>query len=216
MRHRISGKQLSRTTPHRRALRRNLASSLIQHGAVRTTPAKAKEVRPFVERLITIAREGTLHARRRVIQLLQDRAIYTYEDSAHDYVAEDRTVVQKLFDEVAPRYADRPGGYTRIVHLPERRIGDGGRQVLLQLVEGPAAQASEGGAAPAQGSRRRRRAARRAEAVAAAGEVQADEAETPAEPEQDAPDADQAEAPEADQDAPDAEAPEADPEETEK
>ncbi len=131
MRHRIAGKQLSRTTSHRKAMRRNLAASLIEHGAVRTTPAKAKEVRPFVERLITIARTGTLHARRRVITLLGDRAM---TDAESGEIA-DKTVIAKLFDEVAPQYADRPGGYTRIIHLPERRIGDAGKQVLLQLIE---------------------------------------------------------------------------------
>ncbi len=132
MRHRISGKQLSRTTSHRKALRRNLAASLIEHGAVRTTPAKAKEVRPFVERLITIARDGTLHARRQVIALLGDRAMADAENPGE--IAE-QSVIEKLFDEIAPQYADRPGGYTRIIHLPERRIGDAGKQVLLQLVE---------------------------------------------------------------------------------
>lgn len=131
MRHRIAGKQLSRTTSHRKAMRRNLAASLIEHGAVRTTPAKAKEVRPFVERLITIARTGTLHARRRVIALLGDRGMADAESGE----LADKTVIAKLFDEVAPLYADRPGGYTRIIHLPERRIGDAGKQVLLQLVE---------------------------------------------------------------------------------
>ncbi len=135
MRHRVAGKQLSRTTAHRKAMRRNLAASLIQHGAVRTTVAKAKEVRPFVERLITIARTGTLHARRRVISMLQNRDMYTYDSTTRKYQPEENTVVGKLFDEIAPRYADRPGGYTRIIHLPERRIGDAGKQVLLQLVE---------------------------------------------------------------------------------
>ena len=131
MRHRKAGKQLSRTTSHRKAMRRNLAASLIEHGAVRTTTAKAKEIRPFVERLITIARTGTLHARRRVIALLCDRAIADAESGE----LSEKTIVAKLFDEVAPQYADRPGGYTRIIHLPERRIGDAGKQVLLQLVE---------------------------------------------------------------------------------
>jgi large subunit ribosomal protein L17 len=135
MRHRVAGKQLSRTTSHRKALRRNMAASLFQHGAIRTTEAKAKELRPFVERLITIARQGTLHARRRIIKLMQDREIYSYDESQKDFVPDDKTIVQKLFDEVAPRYVDRPGGYTRIIRLSERRIGDGGVQVVLQLVD---------------------------------------------------------------------------------
>jgi len=132
MRHRVKGRQLSRTSAHRKALRRNMAASLIEHGAIRTTPAKAKEVRPFVEKLITLAKKGTLHARRQVIALLGDRAMVDKDNP--DELA-DMTVVQKLFNEIAPRYADRQGGYTRIIHLPERRIGDSGQQVLLQLIE---------------------------------------------------------------------------------
>ncbi len=131
MRHRIAGKQLSRSTSHRKAMRRNLAASLIEHGAIRTTPAKAKELRPFIEKLITTACEGTLHARRRVIALLGDRAIASKENPGE---LTGQSVITRLFDEVAPQYADRPGGYTRIIRLPERRIGDAGRQVLMQLV----------------------------------------------------------------------------------
>ena len=132
MRHRVKGRQLSRTSAHRKALRRNMAASLLEHGAIRTTPAKAKEVRPFVEKLITLAKKGTLHARRQVIALLGDRAMV---DKDNPDELSDMTIVQKLFNEVAPRYADREGGYTRIIHLPERRIGDSGQQVLLQLIE---------------------------------------------------------------------------------
>lgn len=130
MRHRISGRQLSRNTAHRKALRRNMAASLFEHGTIRTTVAKAKEVKPFVEKLITLARKGTLDARRRVIAILQDRDIV---DAKGDLA--DKTIVQKLMDEVAPRYATRPGGYTRIIRLSDRRIGDAGETVLLQLVE---------------------------------------------------------------------------------
>jgi len=170
MRHRIAGKRLSRTTPHRKAMRRNLAASLFEHGTVRTTLAKAKQVRPFVEKLITIARAGTLHARRRAIALLGDRAIIDKENP--DELAA-KSLLQKLFEDVAPSYADRPGGYTRIIHLPERRIGDASEQVLLQLVEqAPAAKAGED--APATASRRRKRAARRAEAAKAAVEAAPD------------------------------------------
>lgn len=168
MRHRIAGRHLNRTTPHRKAMRRNLAASLFEHGTVRTTPAKAKDVRPFVERLISIARKGTLHARRQIIAALGDRAMADKENP--DELA-DQSVVQKLFDEIAPRYADRPGGYTRIIRLPERRIGDSSRQVLLQLVEETAPAA--GGEVPATASRRRKRAAQRAEAA------KSSEAETP-------------------------------------
>ena len=170
MRHRVAGKQLSRTTSHRKAMRRNMAASLFQHGAIRTTETKAKELRGFVERLITTARKGTLHARRRVIAEMGDRAI---TDDEGEFL--DKTVVQKLFDEIGPRYADRPGGYTRIIRLDERRIGDAGRQVILQLVEEESSSAS-GGA-----GRRRQRAAKRHEATAAIATTTA-EAATEAEP----------------------------------
>ena len=156
MRHRVSGKHLGRTPSHRRALRRNMAASLFQHGAIRTTEAKAKELRRFAEKLITIARQGTLHARRQVIALLQDRAMTNAEGEF-----EDQTVIQKLFDEIASRYEDRPGGYTRIIRLSDRRIGDAGTQVVLQLIEESTGAAAE----PAKESRRKRRAAKRREAA---------------------------------------------------
>ncbi len=164
MRHCISGKQLSRNTAHRRSLRRNMAASLFEHGAIRTTEAKAKELRRFAEKLITLARQGTLHARRRVLALLRDRDIVDAEGELQD-----KTVVQKLFDEIAPRYHDRPGGYTRIVRLAERRIGDSGVQVLLQLVEETRPKAAGGDKA---GSRRRKRAAKRQRAAEAAASDQ--------------------------------------------
>ena len=167
MRHRVAGKQLSRNSAHRKALRRNMAASLIQHGAIRTTEPKAKELRRFIEKIITTARKNTLHARRQVISALRDRAMTNNEGEF-----EEKTVIQKLFDEVAPRYAARPGGYTRIIRLAERRIGDAGSQVLLQLVE----EAKSGeGEAPAKTSRRRRRAAKRYQ-VADKGEQPAAEA----------------------------------------
>ncbi len=130
MRHRISRKHLGRTGSHRKALRRNMGVSLIQHETIRTTEAKAKDLRRFVEKLITTAKKGTLHARRQVIAAIGDRDMVNDEAESAD-----KTIVQKLFDEIAPRYADRPGGYTRIIRLADRRIGDSGRQVLLQLVE---------------------------------------------------------------------------------
>lgn len=136
-----------------------MAASLIQHGAIRTTTVKAKELRGFVERIITIAKKGTLHARRLVIAMMQDRAIANNEG-----VIQDQSVVQKLFSEVAPRYATRNGGYTRIIRLAERRIGDGGKQALLQLVE--ESKPSDDGAATAGGRRRRQR-AKRSDAVKA-------------------------------------------------
>jgi len=192
MRHRNAGRHLGRTSSHRKALRRNMVASLFEHGAVRTTPAKAKEVRRFAERLITIAREGTLHARRRVIALLGDRNMVDKEDTGE---LADQTVIQKLFDDIAPRYVDRPGGYTRLIRLPERRIGDSGEQVLLQLVEEAG---SAGGEAGPVTARRRRRAARRAEAVRAVAEThEAEQAEEPEETEAESEEApDEEEAPE--------------------
>ncbi|MCK4627510.1 MAG: 50S ribosomal protein L17 [Sedimentisphaerales bacterium] len=131
MRHRKSGKHLGRTSAHRRALRRNLAASLFEHSTISTTIEKAKFVRPFAEKLITLAKNGSLHARRRAITLLQNRDICKIEDGEPVKVT---TVIQKLFDEVGPRFADRNGGYTRIVRMPLRRIGDNGQLALLQLV----------------------------------------------------------------------------------
>ena len=133
--HMIRGRQLSRDTEHRKAMRRNLVQSLFEHGKVRTTLPKALECRPFAEKLITLARGGSLNDRRRVIQLLNDRRI---TDEDQEFIKNDRgqdkTVVQKLFDDIAPRFADRRGGYTRIIKLSDYRIGDGGSLVLLQLL----------------------------------------------------------------------------------
>ena len=131
MRHRIAGRQLSRTSEHRLAMRRNIVSSLFEHETISTTMPKAKEVRSFAEKLITLARKGTLAARRRAIAMLNDRAIYTDEDGT---MVKSGTVVGKLFSEIGPRYLDRPGGYTRIIRLSKRRLGDNGKVVLLQLV----------------------------------------------------------------------------------
>ncbi len=122
---------MGRTSAHRRALRRNLAASLFEHSTISTTIEKAKFVRPFAEKLITLAKNGSLHARRRAITLLQNRDICKIEDGEPVKVT---TVIQKLFDEVGPRFADRNGGYTRIVRMPLRRIGDNGQLALLQLV----------------------------------------------------------------------------------
>ncbi|MFW6065461.1 MAG: 50S ribosomal protein L17 [Planctomycetota bacterium] len=159
MRHQMAKKHLGRTPSHRLAMRRNMARSLFTHGAVRTTEPKAKDLRRFVERLVTIARKGTLHARRRVLRELGDREIVDEEG-----VPTGQTVIQKLFADIAPQYADRPGGYTRIIRLQERRIGDGGQSVMLQLV-GETVSGEGGGA----GSRKRRAAKRHAAAAAAEG-----------------------------------------------
>ena len=118
MRHRKAGRQLRRTSEQRLALMRNLASSLIEHGAIETTEAKAKELRPFVEKLITKAKDGTLHARRLAGRHIQKRE-----------------VADKLFQEVGPKYATRPGGYTRILKTGFRK-GDGADMARIELVEG--------------------------------------------------------------------------------
>src|SRR4051794_1532706 len=131
--HMIRGRQLSRDTEHRKAMRRNLVQSLFEHGKVRTTHPKAKEVKALAEKLITLARRNDLTSRRRVISILQDRRLV---DENQDFIEEGptRTVVQRLFNEVAPKFADRQGGYTRIIKLSDFRIGDGGDWVLLQLL----------------------------------------------------------------------------------
>lgn len=112
-------------------MRRNMVSSLFEHETISTTIQKAKEVKPFAEKLITLARNGTLASRRRAIAMLNDRAIYTEEDGK---MVKTGTVIGKLFSDLGPRYLDRPGGYTRIIKLAKRRLGDNGQLVLLQLV----------------------------------------------------------------------------------
>ncbi len=131
MRHRVVGRRLGRTGEHRLAMRRNLVASLIWHETISTTPEKAKEVKAFAEKLITLAKKGTLSARRRAIAMLGNRDIIDYEDGK---AVKKGTIVGKLFSELGPRYLDRPGGYTRIIRLSLRKLGDNGRLVLLQLV----------------------------------------------------------------------------------
>ena len=131
MRHKVAGRHLNRTGEHRLAMRRNLVSSLFEHETVSTTIQKAKEVQSFAEKLITLSKKGTLTARRRAIALLNNRAIY--KDVEGESV-KSGTVIGKLFSEIGPRYLDRPGGYTRIIRLAKRRLGDNGQLVLLQLV----------------------------------------------------------------------------------
>lgn len=122
MRHRTHGRKLNRSPAHRLALRRNLARSLFQEfgerGYIITTREKAKYVRPFVEKLITLGREKTLHNYRRGLKLLRD------EDMVH-----------RLFEEIGPAYRERPGGYTRILRTSRRRLGDGAPEVLFGFVQ---------------------------------------------------------------------------------
>ena len=131
MRHRVAGRRLGRTSEHRLALRRNLVASLFEHETVSTTMEKAKEVKSFAEKLITLAKKGTLAARRRAIAQLGNRDIVENEDGK---TVKKGTVIGKLFSELGPRYLDRSGGYTRIIRLSLRRLGDNGQLVLLQLV----------------------------------------------------------------------------------
>ena len=149
MRHRVAGRRLGRDSEHRLAMRRNMVASLFEHETISTTIEKAKEVKPFAEKLITLAKKGTLPARRRAISLLGNRSIIS-EENGKD--VKKGTVVGKLFSELGPRYLDRAGGYTRIVRLPLRRLGDNGRLVLLQLVGEEQISKKESKAAPAKQS----------------------------------------------------------------
>ncbi len=149
--HMIRGRQLSRDTEHRKALRRNLIQSLIEHGAIRTTVAKAKEIRPLAEKVISLARTNNLTNRRQVISILNDRRLV---DEEQEFTG--KSVVQKLFDEVAPQFKGRNGGYTRIIKLSDFRIGDGGSLVLLQLVTEEATPKAPGGVRRSAGLRRKR------------------------------------------------------------
>jgi large subunit ribosomal protein L17 len=117
MRHCNSGKRLGRNTSHRKAMLRNMVTSLFEHEKISTTDARAKELRPMAEKLITLAKRGDLHARRLVTSVVRDRK-----------------TVAKLFERIAPRFADRPGGYTRIIKLGHR-LGDNAPLSLITLVE---------------------------------------------------------------------------------
>ncbi len=119
MRHRKKGRQLGRNTKHRRALYRNLVTSLLDHERIETTEAKAKELRGITDKMITLGKSGTLHDRRRALQVLQTKQ-----------------TVEKLFNDVASRFQSRAGGYTRIIRT-RRRPGDGAPMVAIELVEKP-------------------------------------------------------------------------------
>ena len=117
MRHKISGRKFDRPSDERRALFRMLVGDLMRHERLKTTEAKAKEVRPLAEKMITLGKDGTVHARRQAMSYINDK-----------------DVVKKLFDEIAPRFAARPGGYTRIIRLGPR-LGDGAPMAQIELVE---------------------------------------------------------------------------------
>ena len=118
MRHNYSGRKLNRTAPHRKMLMRNLVTALFEHERIETTVHKAKETRSLAERMITFAKRGDLHARRMAARKV---------NKPH--------VLQKLFEEIGPRYAERPGGYTRILRLSGARKGDGAEMAILELVD---------------------------------------------------------------------------------
>jgi len=117
MRHRVAGRKLSRSTSHRRALYRNLVTDLLKHEKIITTEAKAKEVRGLAEKMITLGKKSGLHSYRQALSFIMDKK-----------------VTEKVFADLAPRYSERHGGYTRMVKL-EPRLGDGAPMVQLELVE---------------------------------------------------------------------------------
>ena len=128
MRHRVRGRKLGRTTAHRKALFRNQLTALFTHDRIVTTLAKAKELRPMAERMVTLAGTGSLPARRKVLTLVPDKE-----------------VVRRLFEEIAPRFTDRPGGYTRVMRLGRRR-GDGAELAIIEFVDYELSEHEEGGA----------------------------------------------------------------------
>lgn len=173
MRHRIHHRKLNRTSEHRRALLRNMAQSLIEHGQITTTVPKAKNLRPFVERLVTLAvktrklsatddKAGSLRARRSIHQLLGDRGMIPKEhQAAYDQMSDAaraktmrmssgrrhrtgdpkgrlaftaESVTHRLIEKIAPRFEDRPGGYTRVIRLAKKRIGDASRLAVVHFV----------------------------------------------------------------------------------
>jgi len=128
MRHRKGGKKLNRTSAHRKALNRNLTRSLILHGRIKTTVPKAKEMIPFASRLVTLAKDGSLAARRRAIEIMG-------EDEA----------VGRLFTEIAPKFRDRPGGYLRMTKMPFPRLGDKASLAYVEFVEEEVLETEESG-----------------------------------------------------------------------
>jgi len=120
MRHRVAGWKLGRTTSHRIAMTRNMASSLIEHERIVTTLPKAKALRPFVEKLVTLAKDPSVHHRRLAFSRLRNRE-----------------ALAKLFDEIGPRFVERPGGYTRILKLAKPRLGDNGDRAIIEFVVRP-------------------------------------------------------------------------------
>ena len=133
MRHRKAGRKLGRNATHRLALMRNLSRALIQHERIITTLEKARELRPFIEKLITMAKKNSLHARRLILARLGPAAKPAFYDD-EDNPIDDRAL-DKLLKVLGPRYQDRPGGYTRIIKRHERRLGDAGRTAFVELLK---------------------------------------------------------------------------------
>jgi large subunit ribosomal protein L17 len=150
MRHQLSGRQLSRNSPHRHAMLRNMSVSLLRHETIRTTLPKAKELRRVVEPLITLAKKDSEASRRVAFSRLRDT-----------------DVVTKLFEDLGPRFKARPGGYTRILHLAPRP-GDSAPMALMQLVDGPAAATAEQPSEAAGAKKKRAPAKKKASAAASA------------------------------------------------
>ena len=128
MYHRKKGRKLGRTSSHRKALLRNLATALVEHEQIRTTLPKCKELRRTAEKLITLAKRGDLHSRRQAAQLIHGQNLRVPD------IKGKHEVLRKLFNEIGPRYQDRNGGYTRIVRGETRR-GDGAEMAYIQLVQ---------------------------------------------------------------------------------
>jgi large subunit ribosomal protein L17 len=143
MRHQKSGRKLNRNATHRRALFRNLTIALVEHGSITTTVPKAKELRRFIERLITLGK--------RALEATEEGDLaqaIAYRRMAVARMGNQKDTVKKIFDTLAPRYATRPGGYTRVLKLSQRRLGDGGLQAEISLLGEAEDKAGESAPAP--------------------------------------------------------------------
>lgn len=118
MRHRVAGAKLGRTASHRTAMKRNMASSIIDHERITTTLVKAKAIKPFVEKLVTLAKKDSVHNRRQAFATLRNKE-----------------AVSKLFETIGPRFAERPGGYCRVLKLAKPRLGDAAPRAIIEFVE---------------------------------------------------------------------------------
>jgi len=170
MKHGVYGRKLGRHTNHRIAMWRNMATSLLTHGQITTSIPKAKSLQPFVEKLITAAKKGDLASRRRVIAklggdsiMIRDEDDENVQRNKYGEVTGGTKIVKHLFDEIAPRYADRNGGYTRIIKLGISRIGDGTDLCVIQLV---GTEEPDGPQVSGSSSRRRDKANKRMEFAA--------------------------------------------------